>query len=48
MGPPVRLEPVSWLGYGAMVIAVLLSIIDVLRAEASSNSGFDVSKSFPC
>lgn len=37
VGPPLRLEPVSWFGYGMTFIAILLSSIDVLRAEASSN-----------
>lgn len=44
VGPPLKLEPVSWFGYGITLIAVLLSFIDILRAEASSNYGFDVSK----
>lgn len=41
VGPPLRLEPVSWFGYGITLIAVLLSLIDILRAEAASNYSFD-------
>ncbi|KAJ1522579.1 hypothetical protein ONE63_001764 [Megalurothrips usitatus] len=41
VGPPLKLERISWFGSGMILIAVLLTIIDVLRAEASSNYGFD-------
>ncbi|KAK3907999.1 Vesicle-trafficking protein SEC22a [Frankliniella fusca] len=41
VGPPLRLEPVSWFGYGITLIAVLLSLIDILRGVAASNSSFD-------
>ncbi|XP_034230932.1 vesicle-trafficking protein SEC22a-like [Thrips palmi] len=40
VGPPLRLEPVSWLGYGIITIGFMLCIIDFLRAEASSYSRF--------